>query len=440
MSEKAFILCRISDQKQADGYSLDAQEKCGIEYAHKKNFQIMKLFSFIETASKDAKRSKFEAMMKEISSFGLKNKGTIHLIVEKPDRLTRNFSSQEKIQLLVIAGKLTVHYYKDNKIFDSNCSPSEIFCNDIQTAVSKYHSGNLSRESKKGMHEKATQGWFPALAPYGYINARRGDTDKHGRRESKIFIDTDTRMVETVKRIYELRAVNQLSYCEIRDRIVEEGLLPPERTKHFSKSGVEGILKNTFYGGHYTWQGEVFKGKHELFVPREHFDAVHNSTKLKYTRIPRGLFSGFFTCADPECGCHILYDPKSKRLRKSGKEITYHYYHCSDGKKIHSTRNEKQINLSEPNLLEQLSRPVREISITAQLAEAISKALKLAHEKTMEAHKRNLAGYKQAIRTTEQQEDEVYSHFAKGIIDETGYKRQIERIRTDKIKYEQLLY
>ena len=41
--DKAILLCRISDQKQNDGYSLDAQERYGREYCEKQRFKVEKL-------------------------------------------------------------------------------------------------------------------------------------------------------------------------------------------------------------------------------------------------------------------------------------------------------------------------------------------------------------------------------------------------------------
>ena len=110
MGFNAIILCRISDQKQDDGYSLDAQERFGIEYCHKNSFEIRKIFKFVETGSKSNKRTKFNGMMDFIQELTSKEKKLpLHLVVEKPDRLTRNFTNREQLQLFVMTGKLVIH-------------------------------------------------------------------------------------------------------------------------------------------------------------------------------------------------------------------------------------------------------------------------------------------------------------------------------------------
>ncbi len=435
--EQAVLFCRVSDIKQNDGYSLAAQEKHGIQYCTEKKFEIIETYSFTETASKSSERKKFSKVLDYLTKTALKSKNAIHLIVEKPDRLSRNFASKEQIQLLVVAGKLKVHYYKDKRIFDKDCSPAEIFTDDIQTAVSKYHSMNLSRESKKGMIEKASQGWLPGRAPYGYINHREASLSGNGRGRSTIIPDPNPLMVKMIQRIYELRAVENMSMLNILKKVREENLIPNGKT--LSKTGVEGILDNKFYGGSFDWDEKEYEGKHELIVPREHFRAVHSKNKKMYSRMPTGLLSGFLTCSEPLCGCHILYDPKIKKLRTTGEERTYHYYHCSDGKRYHRENNEKQKNIAEDKLLEKFKAPVNEISISVELAKAISKALKKAHEKTLQAHKRNIEGYKTAIKQTEQEEDKAYELFSSSGIDEATYKRQVKVIRTKKRKFEDLL-
>jgi site-specific DNA recombinase len=296
---------------------------------------------------------------------------------------------------------------------------------------------NLSRESKKGMIEKASQGWFPSKAPYGYINQREVSKSGNGRGRSTVIPDTNHLMIKLVQRIYELRAVENMSYQNILKKVREESLIPTGKT--LSKTGIEGILNNKFYGGSFDWQGREYKGKHELIIQKDHFRAVNSKDKKLYTRMPTGLLSGFITCSNAECGCHILYDPKVKKLRSTGEEKTYHYYHCSDGKRVHKENNQKQKNISESKLLDKFKVPVSEIAISEELAKAISKALKKAHEKTLQAHKRNMDGYRVALKETEYEEDKAYDLLTNGTVDQDTYKRQIKIIRDKKSRYIDLL-
>src|SRR4051812_33680529 len=81
----ATLLCRISSDKQAEGYSLDFQEKGGKKYAERQGLNITKTWRVIESASKDSRREweKF---------FAAATKGPEgHILVPKVDRSLRNF-------------------------------------------------------------------------------------------------------------------------------------------------------------------------------------------------------------------------------------------------------------------------------------------------------------------------------------------------------------
>lgn len=84
---KAVILARVSSKAQEEeGYSLDAQQKLLKSYCAEQSYKIISEFRISETASKHEQRTVFKEMM-----IYLRKGGITHLIVEKTDRLTRNF-------------------------------------------------------------------------------------------------------------------------------------------------------------------------------------------------------------------------------------------------------------------------------------------------------------------------------------------------------------
>ena len=118
--EPTFLICRISSEKQKDGYSLAAQRKHGLEYVERMGLNLVKMSEFIETASKVGQRQKFNAFFDEVKAYIAKSSAPVHLVAEKSDRVTRNFTNKEQLQFLVLTGKLVVHYYKDKKILDKD--------------------------------------------------------------------------------------------------------------------------------------------------------------------------------------------------------------------------------------------------------------------------------------------------------------------------------
>ena len=108
-SDQAVIYLRVSSKPQdQDGFSLPAQRKLLIEYGHSSALRIVKEFVDIETA-KTSGRSAFGQMVK----FLQKNPSVTHILVEKTDRLYRNF----KDYVLIDELRCTLHLVKDGRFF-----------------------------------------------------------------------------------------------------------------------------------------------------------------------------------------------------------------------------------------------------------------------------------------------------------------------------------
>ncbi len=428
----AIILCRISDQKQDDGYSLDAQERVGIEYCTKKALNVLKIFRFIETGSKSGKRQKFDAMMEFIKAYidNKKNIGPLSLVVEKPDRLTRNFTNREQIQFFVMLGRLEIHFYKDRRVMDQNCSPADIFTDDMMTSVSKYIALNIAREVKKGLGEKARNGWYPAHPPIGYKYTRDGSVGKHGRREARIIIDETTKPI--IYRIFELRAVEKRSYEFIGNTIRQEFLnLGPSKYK-FNRSSIEKILLNRFYGGTFEWMGSVFQGKHEPFVPPTWIDIAQGRMRGKPNKaMPVGSLSHFLKCGVPECGCQVIYDPKKKINKTTGDEREYHYYHCTDGKGVHKALGLSQVNASENRLWEQLATAATAVSIPETVANNIVIQYDEHERESFEAAKLQHQEAASKLESLIKKQDQLYEDMTRDLIDEDDFRRLKAKLREE---------
>ncbi len=422
--ENAIVLSRISDAKQEDGYSLDVQERLGLEYSQKKGFHILETFRFVETGSKVNKRNKFDAMMDFIKAQIAKQKSGIalHLIVEKPDRLTRNFTNKEQLQFFVLTGGLQIHYYKDRRIVDKNCSPADVFTDDMMTSVSKYIALNIAREVKKGLLEKARNGWYPAHPPAGYKYTRDGVVGKHGRKEARIIVDPELKPI--VYRVFELRAMHKKSYEAISAMVREEFQHARDKKNKFVRTSVEYILLNPFYRGRYFWAGEEFEGKHELFIPPSWIEIAQGKMRGTPKNMhPLGAFSYLLTCAVPGCGCQIIYDPKKKKIRSSGEEREYHYYHCTDGKKVHRSLGLRQANISEAELWEQFKTAVQEITLTDDLANEVATRIDELSFNEAERAKQQYMANKERLELLLRKQDQLYDDYTKQLIDEDDFRR-----------------
>ncbi|MBW4888453.1 recombinase family protein [Mucilaginibacter sp. HMF5004] len=91
IGKRAVIYTRVSSKDQATNLSLDTQRKACIEYALKRNYDVVKFFgATYESATSDSERKEFSSML----SFVKKSHEKIsHIIVFSLDRFSRNLHS-----------------------------------------------------------------------------------------------------------------------------------------------------------------------------------------------------------------------------------------------------------------------------------------------------------------------------------------------------------
>jgi len=163
----ALLYVRVSSKAQEDGFSLAAQEKLGHEYSQKKNLKIVKSWKVSESAWR-SERAAFNLLIE----YAKRHDEIKHIIFDVTDRMTRNDFDKLKIYTLIKEHGKTIHLARSNKVFDKNSGSEEEFMLDIEVAVAKKQSNDISRKTKMGMLEKAEQGLYPSVAPIGYKNNR----------------------------------------------------------------------------------------------------------------------------------------------------------------------------------------------------------------------------------------------------------------------------
>lgn len=431
------IINRVSDEKQKDGYSLTSQSRLGREYALSRGFTILREFTFQESASISAQRKLYEEYLRFVREYIAKRNSPLNLVAEKSDRMWRNHTDKEFIQIRVIKGTVIVHYYKDGRVFDKSCTPSDIFIDDVMTSISRYTALNIGREARKGMTESCLEGWMPGMAPWGYKNETRA---VEGRTRS--IIVPDPRSVPMVQRIYFLRAEYSYSYDKIFEVVKNEGLVPlikkkGGKFKQFHPSTVEKILKNIFYGGVFRYGADtVYQGKHELIITPDLYARVQASfsgASVGINQHQKNLFGGWLSCGRDGCGCKISFHVHTK---KSG--LKFEHYICANGRRVHKSL--KGMYVTEGQLLNAFEPALDAITITAEMAKDIRASLIANHQRVLDRQKREAESYDQALKSLELREDELYSDLKDGVLDEEGYKRHLGRVREDRKKYSGLLH
>ena len=296
MNKKTVIYARVSSKDQErEGYSIPAQLKLLREYAQRHDMEIVREFVDVETA-KVPGRKRFN----EMAHFFQQNGNTRCVIVEKTDRLYRNFRDCVTLEDL----EVEIHLAKEGQVIEKNARSQAKLMHGLQVVIARNYIDNLREEVRKGMREKAEQGIYPSRPPLGYRNNKLEHT-----------IEIDVQDAPIAKRVFELYASGNYSLAGLRKAIqVETG-------RKFVKGYLHKILRNPFYSGFFMWDERKYKGTHSLIIELSTFQKAqdvlnsHHRPKVQKREFP---FTGLLTCAYDNCAVTAEI--------KKGKYI---YYHCT---------------------------------------------------------------------------------------------------------------
>lgn len=378
--KKAVLYARVSSKEQEkEGYSIPSQIRLLKDYALKHQIEVVKEFSEAETA-KLSGRNKFNEMFKYLK----KNKSVKIVLVEKTDRLYRNFKDYVTLEDL----DLEVHLIKEGAILSKNSKSHEKLMHGFKVLVAKNFIDNLKEETTKGMDEKAKQGYFPSGAPIGYVNT----IDENGKK----FIKIDETKAPFIKRLFELFATGKYSLDTIRKKIKEEGFVYGNGKTPFYKSTVWKILNNQFYTGNFVWRGVLYKnGKHEPLISHELFNEVQrvlkgdNKPKSKNREFP---YTNLIKCG--VCGCYLTAEIKKEK---------YIYYHCTGNK-----GNCKQPYIRQEQIEDAFSEIFKDIKLDDEQIKEIMIALKDIHSKKIEYCNSSRERIEKQVHLLQKRIDSIY--------------------------------
>ena len=401
----AVLYIRVSSKEQAEGgYSLDAQNKLLRDYAHQKGFRVVHEFKDEETA-KESGRKTFNEML----LFLKENPSIKYLLVEKTDRLSRNFRDIATMEDLMVKQDIHIVLVKENVEIHKDSRSNEKFMFGIRAVMAKHFIDNLSEETKKGLSQKAESGYYPGLAPLGYKNI---NDPKDSKRR---IVGTDAKTVPVVREVFNLYATGRYSYNDLADLVHKHGIRS-RIGKPLHRSRIEKLLKDPFYYGYFLWGGKLYKGHHPAVIDRKLFEKVQEVMKKKANGLSGQrqvmlAYRGFLKCGN--CGCAITGERKQK---PSGRK--YIFYHCTD---YYGKCKAKKQYYSEDELEKILDGIVHDLHVDDKIYDLIKVGLKRSaedHQETMKGEKEN---YLQQKKTYERRLHKLYLDRVDGLIDNEFY-------------------
>jgi site-specific DNA recombinase len=404
----AVIYARVSSKEQErEGFSMPAQLNLLRSYTLPNGLSVAQEFEDVETA-KQAGRSGFGQMI----SFLKKNNACRVLVVEKTDRLYRNFRDLVTIDEL----GLEIHFVKENVVLSPDSRSSEKFMHGIKVLMAKNYIDNLSEETRKGMLEKARQGIWPSYAPLGFLNVMGSD----GKRT----IVPDPNLAPMIKRLYEQYATGKHSLKDMVRTARADGFTYRKSGDAVPKSTIHKILRNRIYSGDFEFDGITYHGTYEPIVARELWERVQIildgriSKKTPGARVKdQFAFRGLISCG--HCGCALVGEIKKSR---------YVYYHCTGYKgKCPEPYTRQEV------LENKFTKLLKGISFSEEVLAWVTEALRISPGDEKKFHDEAITRLRRDHKRIQDRIDAMYMDKLDGRIDAEFFDRQAAEWRTQQV-------
>lgn len=415
---KAVILARVSSKEQEDGKSLTAQENNAKAYCERKGFQVLHIFSFVESSTKGT-RKKFHAMLDFIE----KQNECIAIVSDTVDRFQRGFKETLEINPKLIAGEVELHFVSTGLVLDRNSPASDKTMWNMCVLMAESYVLQLSDNTKRGIHQKIKDGEWPGKAPLGYKNIM----NEHGKRI--IVIDPET--APLIKKLFEMYATGNHTLRGLTQWLVDEGFKGRRGSKYFL-STIDRTLKNPFYYGMMKVRGEIRPHIHGALIDKHLFDMcqnVRNGYHQQHTHYgsKEFVFRSVIKCAD----CGTLISPYTK-ARKTKNGVHYHtYLMCSHykAKKDGFACTAEQIN--EKDALQQTQAALEKIKVAPEVLKVALDELQSSTFNDLAYARNKEIAAKKRLGSIDSERKSLFAKEAAGLIDESFLTDRLKELKTE---------
>ncbi len=313
---------KSSEAEDRQMLSLPAQTKELEEIHSKLSLDIVSSFEESKSAKSPNNRPEFSEMLKAIEEGKINS-----ILVWSPDRLSRNPVDAGMI-IYLMDQELLQEVRTPTQTF--TCNPNDKFMLNQLMIFAKLENDNKGVNVKRGLKAKCEMGWYPFVAPIGYLN-----TPDRGKGYKIIVKDPER--FDLMRKSWDLILTGMYTVPQVLDKLNNKwGLRTVKRKKiggtPLSRSGLYDIFTNPFYYGWFDVKHKLYEGKHIPMVTKEEFDKVQEILGRRDAPRPKidghkHSFTGMIKCG--LCGCSITATCKIKHYPKTGNTQIYYYYHCT---------------------------------------------------------------------------------------------------------------
>ncbi len=354
--------------------SIDGQIDEIKKMAQRNDYQIVDILIEQKSAKKPG-RPVFDQMIER-----LKNGEADGILCWKLNRLARNPVDAGTISWLLQGNVIKAIHSCERSYYPTD----NVLMMQIDFGIANQFIKDLSSDVKRGMRNKAQDGWNPASTlPIGYIH----NGDKKNTSEQII---EDPKRFAIVKTLWKKMATGAYSFTEIRNHAERLGLRN-RNGKPYEIKAFQRMFANPMYYGKFFWNDDssklkLWSGKHKAMISEHTFRKVQSmiADRSKKTR-PRShvyTYRGLITCGG--CSGHVGAERKLQVIctnckhkysiitnqvcRKCGKDFSEMknpsivdkiYYRCLKN----TDPNCKQPSITENEIEAQFEALLEEISI-----------------------------------------------------------------------------
>lgn len=401
--KKYMAWARVSSREQEqEGFSLEVQENGFLEFGRREKAIVDPIFRVAETATKTAERR----MFKEMISFAKRNADKYDgILFYKIDRAARNL--KDFVELEELESKHGLPFIAITQPVQN--TPTGKMVRRTLATMAAFQTEQQSLDVREGIARRVAEGWFPSNPPYGYRTVRP---------DKRSFVEVHPQNHTKVRRIFDLRANQNLTVPEIMDRLFDDGLFYTESKPMFSESKVNAILHDRSYLGFIFFRGDWHPGRHEPLVDQMTWDRVRVSFDEQNYRTHELVYaSRLIQCG--HCGHVVTGEPKFKETKKGTKE--YIYYRCSR----YCSAGHPRIRLTEKELDEQLCEMLAPLG---NLSDEVAGYVQMVARSILEARYQDetlqLSESKRLLSLLETQRAKLLSRNLSGTVSDELYDRQ----------------
>ncbi|WP_180968344.1 recombinase family protein [Paenibacillus pasadenensis] len=422
LTSLAGLYLRVSTDKQADGYSLDAQKAALLDYCRKAQIEVYNIYVDAGVSGKSIEsRPALLELLKDAKNgcFG-------QVLCLRLNRISRRLADLLHIVELLAQQNVKLHSLTEDLHTDT---PAGKFFFQMIGAVAENERRQISQNVRLGMQRRNRLGkWNGGNQVLGYCWIPDLD-DQH---QTAQIVPEEADLVRSIFEWY----ASGLGLKAIANRL-NTNSYRTKRGKTFYSVSVRSLLTNVNYIGKITYRDDkgvrrVTDGEHDPIVSLDLWERVqdrlaeqsHPPTKLISRHSP---LTGLLKC--PSCGSGMV-PAHVTRKRKNGTNKVNHYYVCSrynSGGSAACLPNHIPADTAETWVNEQVQQFLSHPSVSERLVKEINSR----NEKKMQPVRQRVREIETQLASYRGRSQRCFEMFEDGHIDALELRKRLDDVRAE---------